>query len=965
MKRLLVMGAILLYALCWPAQAAAPRGAGVPATPTAPPAPTPSPTLTSELQKVNAEATDLYTKGDLPGALNSLTKELGICRQLRDRECEGGALGDIAFVNDELGRYTTALQYYQQSLVIRRELGDQPTVAVTLNNIGLIYRFLGQYDKALATYQQALDIWKALNDASGKGTTLNNIGTTYLALSEYERALDMFQQSLTFIRQLKERDNESRTISNIGLVHQNQGQYTEALRDFEQALAIAREVKSNEQQATVLGNIGALYQAIGDNPKALDYLNQCLQISQLSSNPSSQAVALNNLAVIYDNQGDYAKAIEFYQKSLDIVRQQGDQQNVAATLGNLGLSYENLGRHDQAVTLMQESLTLARQIGDIRTQATTLNNLGTVYYNQSQYAKALGTYRQALPIMQQVDDPLAESKVMKNIGQAYEGAGDLEKALGTYRQAIAIQEDVRASAGVEEFKTSLAGQSASVYEKATLLMMRMNRPQEAFEMAEHARARTFLDQLGNARIDVRKGADAQLVQQEQDLRLELQTLQRTLAQQHSLPQNAQNAEVLRSLGEQISARQQAYEDLLTRIKLSNPEYASLVSVSPLTLTQTQQLLDANTTLLDYYVTMSTTLAFVITRDSFNAISLTVSQSDLSAAINQFRRFDDLSTPAPATLRQLYDWLIAPVKDKLHTRVLGIVPHGILHYLPFAALPLPSEGSAPVRYLMDDYTLFHLPSTSVLPFVQAKHTDAGNTTLALAMSSPPGFEALQYANGEARSIAALFGTQPLVDKAATETAFDAQAGQARLVHLAAHGELNQANSLFSRIMLAPDQNNDGALEVHEVYGLTLQHTDLVVLSACDTQLGKQSLGDDIVGLNRAFIYAGAPTVVASLWSVNDEATGFLMQAFYKHLKDGMGKAEALRAAQDDTRIKYPNPFYWAAFVLTGDPGPAPEPAFQPVWVVVGVGVVLLLLGAAAVLFVIRRRHSLISRSIASG
>ena len=180
---------------------------------------------------------------------------------------------------------------------------------------------------------------------------------------------------------------------------------------------------------------------------------------------------------------------------------------------------------------MQESLTLARQIGDIRTQATTLNNLGTVYYNQNQYANALGIYQQALPIMQQVDDPLAESKVMKNIGQAYEGAGDLSQALDTYRQAIAIQKDVRASAGVEELKTSLAGQSANVYEKATLLMMRMNRPQEAFEMAEHARARTFLDQLGNARIDVRKGADAQLVQQEQDLRLELQTLQRTLAQQ--------------------------------------------------------------------------------------------------------------------------------------------------------------------------------------------------------------------------------------------------------------------------------------------------------------------------------------------------------------------------------------------------------------------------------------------------
>jgi CHAT domain-containing protein/Tfp pilus assembly protein PilF len=951
MKRLLVMAVIVLYAFVGPAQASAPRGAGTPATPEPASGAAPKSSLTSELQRLNAAALDYYAKGDLQNALNSLTRQLEVCRQLKDRDCEGGALGDIAYLNDEMGRYNTALQYYQQCLAIKRDLGDQPTVAVTLNNIGLVYRSLGQFDKALAAYDQALQIWQTLNDASGKGTTLNNIGTTYLALSAYERALDMFQQSLVYIRQLNERANESRTMSNIGLVRQNQGQYSEALRDFEQALAIAREVKSSEQQATLLGNIGALYQAIGDYPKALDYLNQCLQITQSFSNPASQAVALNNLAVIYDNQGDYARAIEYYRKSLDIVRQQGDMPHVATMLGNLGLSYENLGKHEQADSIIRESLNLARQIGDVRTQATALNNLGMLHYNQQQYAQALEIYQQALPLMKQVDDPLAESKVIKNIGQSYEGSGELDQALGAYRQSIAIQEDVRASAGVEELKTSLAGQSASVYEKATLLLMRMNRPQEAFDMAERARARTFLDQLGNTRIDVRKGADTQLVQQEQDLRLELQTLQRSLAQQHALPQNAQNAEVLRSLGAQIHSRQQDYETLLTRIKLSNPEYASLVSVSPLTLTQIQQRLDADTTLLDYYVTLSATLAFVITHDSFTAYTLTVSPADLSAVVNQFRRFDDLSSPSPATLRKLYDWLIAPLKGQLHTRVLGIVPHGILHYLPFAALPLPAAG----RFLMDDYTLFQLPSASILPFVQNKHKDTGNSALALAMSAPPGFEALQYAAGEAREVAALFGAQPLLDQAATETAFDAQAGQARLVHVAAHGELNQANSLFSRIMLAPDQTNDGALEVHEVYGLTLQRTDLVVLSACDTQLGKQSLGDDIVGLNRAFIYAGAPTVVASLWSVNDEATGLLMASFYRHLKAGMGKAEALRAAQADTRVKYPNPFYWAAFVLTGDPGDRSPVGVQPTWAMAGAGAGLLVLGAVAAFLILRRRH----------
>jgi CHAT domain-containing protein len=162
------------------------------------------------------------------------------------------------------------------------------------------------------------------------------------------------------------------------------------------------------------------------------------------------------------------------------------------------------------------------------------------------------------------------------------------------------------------------------------------------------------------------------------------------------------------------------------------------------------------------------------------------------------------------------------------------------------------------------------------------------------------------------------------------------------------------------MLAPDTRNDGNLEVHEIYGLDLARADLVVLSACQTQLGAQSAGDDVVGLNRAFIYAGAPTVVASLWTVDDEATGSFMTAFYKHLRQGQGKAAALRQAQLETRERYPHPYYWAAFVLTGDPGrSAPE---QPPLLLWSAGTALaVLLGSGAVwwLRLRTRRHTAVA------
>ena len=434
------------------------------------------------------------------------------------------------------------------------------------------------------------------------------------------------------------------------------------------------------------------------------------------------------------------------------------------------------------------------------------------------------------------------------------------------------------------------------------------------------------------------------------------------------------------MADQLAARQREYADLLVRLKLSNPQYASLVSAAPLPLAEVQKLLQPEVTLVSYFVTGEQVLAFVIGRDSFEAVVLPVTAKQLGDAVKAYRDYlAVLDGPEPPALAQLSEWLIAPFADKLNTPVLGIAPHDVLHYLPFAALPTPplpdeARGINNQReghhYLSDDYILFTLPSISVLPYVIGRGevssalpdaAAAGNTAasplLVIAQPYAEGRPPLRFAEQEAQTIAALYGAQPLIGDAATEAALRSQAPGHRLIHIAAHGQLNAKSSLFSRLILASDAEDDGALEVHEVYGLDLTHADMVTLSACQTQLGSQSNGDDVVGLSRAFIYAGAPTVVASLWNVDDEATAGLMEAFYTHLKNGMGKAEALRAAQSDLRQderhpQWAHPFYWAAFVLTGDPGTisADVPVSRiPTWILAvagsGLGVLLLGLGAA--------------------
>jgi CHAT domain-containing protein len=325
----------------------------------------------------------------------------------------------------------------------------------------------------------------------------------------------------------------------------------------------------------------------------------------------------------------------------------------------------------------------------------------------------------------------------------------------------------------------------------------------------------------------------------------------------------------------------------------------------------------------------------------------VTYNELNAAVREFYDFASLEEVPPPVLVQLHEWLIAPVQAYLKTPVLGIIPYNVLHYVPFAAL---SDGR---RYLGEQNTIYVLPNASSLPFVTKKRKSEPGTLLAMANGQPVGLPALHNADAEVQAIATLYHTQPLLGSAATRSAFVAQAAQAGIIHVAAHGQLNPAAPLLSRIVLAPDGANDGSLTVADVYGLDLQQADLVVLSACQTQVGAFSAGDDIVGLTRAFIYAGAPSVVSSLWSVDDQATGMLMTAFYTHLKQGKSKAEACRAAQADTRAKYPHPYYWAAFVLTGDPGESSAQRSIPMPLLAGLAGMAALAAALAAIRHVRR------------
>jgi CHAT domain-containing protein len=391
---------------------------------------------------------------------------------------------------------------------------------------------------------------------------------------------------------------------------------------------------------------------------------------------------------------------------------------------------------------------------------------------------------------------------------------------------------------------------------------------------------------------------------------------------------------------QLAQAEADYAEALAAIQARGDQLAALVSGrgAVLGLAEVQALLDPQTTLLSYFVLQEQTLVFVITPDSFEVVELEISSQRL---INQVIRLRDLiAFQEPGATRseaqELYQILVAPLAASLRTPRLAIVPHGPLHYLPFAVLLNPDTD----QYLLQDYSLVTLPSASALPFIQENAGEGGDGELVLVLGNPAtgdldataslaverdGLDSLPFAEQEAEAIAALYGVEPLIGEAATEGAVRSGASGAELLHLAAHGHFNPVAPLSSLIALAPDEAYDGWLTAGEVYGLDLSQADLVVLSACQTQLGELSAGDELVGLTRAFFFAGTPTVVASLWSVEDEATSVLMERFHTHLSQGVGKAEALRQAQLEMMAdpERADPYYWSGFVMSGDGGEVGE------------------------------------------
>jgi CHAT domain-containing protein len=746
------------------------------------------------------------------------------------------------------------------------------------------------------------------------------------------------------------------------------GEAREFLSAMEAQGLEAEKSKNWGQAATAYNEATWAAQASGELQKAISYAGKALDMAQKASDKELQVRAVFFLATVYRGLGQHAKAREWTEKGIDVTKQLypgnlklayeghfyrllgqdflrgGELQKaiehlsyslqvqeerltffrtrarsnrgaietslhlVILSLNNLASAYQRVGKVEEAIKTYERGLGLIKETG-VKTSAESslYQGLGQVYLRQKDYPRAMENLNQALELSERLHLGSNISSISNQLGSLFLQTKRPSEAIQYYKKAIASVESTRSLLESEELRTSFFEDKGQIYGGIISAYLEEKNLEEAFNYNERARSRAFLDILGSKVQLARSGA---LLDEERALQGKISALQARMAGQDP------DASDRGQLRQELEEAQRAYNALLAKVRKENKEQASLMSVEPLTLKQIQELLETGVSLLEYFVMQGQVLLWVLEKDRVNFVRLSLDRSELISKVNALRdsiyqvgekeKFKQAS-------EELYRVLIEPAMPHIRGKELLIIPHDVLHYLPYQALVSPQA-----KYLIQDYPIYYLSSASLMQFTREKKKASGEK--ALVMGNPDlGDQAynLRFAEREAKEVARVYPKSDVYVKAdATKSRAVSLSPNYDILHFAVHGELRQDDPLNSGLLLAGDGKDDGRLRVGEIFSLNLK-AGTVVLSACESGLGKISSGDEIIGLTRSFIYAGTPSIITTLWKVNDRTSYELVREFYSNLRS-MKKSEALRQAQLATMKEFPHPFFWAAYGLTGEP-----------------------------------------------
>ena len=902
--------------------------------------------LAEEARKLGAEESTAAKRA----GIEKYKQAAEIFHERGEKYLEALALRAIATRYVQFSEFRNVLKYAQQGQVLAQSLGDRRLEGSLETFLGGASDFLGEVTQALAHYVRAVVLSRANGNRSTEASALNNIGKIYSDASNQQKALEYYLQALPLYQPFGNDLPQAITLNNIGIVYNKLGEPAKALDYLQQALTKFRAIgaRTKNSESVTLSNMGDAYSLLNDTEKALSCYNQARTIQQQIGNKTQEAETLEGLGELYLQLNQPQKALEFHEQAVQLLRAAGNVRREAISLSNLGHVHNVLGRPDQGLDYFNQSLAILRRIGDLNNVAIALEGIARAEQQRGNLIQSRKNIEESLGLIETVRAHTRSQQLrasyLASKDKAYEFYVDLLMQL--------------------HGKNPANGHDA-----------------EALKASERGRARSLTEMLTEAHVDILQGVSADLVKKEREIRQSLNAKAQRLIQLTAQKGNQQEIE---TLNKEISALEDEHQQVQAAIRQTSPQYAALTQPQPLGLKEIQQQLDQNTILLEYALGEERSYVWAVTQSSLKSYVLPkraeIQQSaeQVYGSLRARSVFKSLETPAQRSARiaeadkdfqqaanELSRMILAPVAGELGNKRLVIVADGALQYVPFAALSVPSSSvtSLPSKPLIVDHEVISLPSVSAFavqrenlanrplapktlaviadpvfstsdPRVKANAGDAetatrsfehlpANTTAAPQLAIPR----LPFTRSEADRILAVAragsNLKALDFRANRATAMSGELSKYRYVHFATHGYLDTARAGLSAIVLSMfDENGkpqDGFLRTHDVYNLKLP-AELVVLSACETGLGKDVRGEGLEGLTRGFMYAGARRVVVSLWNVNDKATATLMQRLYTGmLRSNKTPAAALRAAQIEMlrTPQWQSPYYWAPFVMQGE------------------------------------------------
>ena len=868
-----------------------------------------------------------------------------------------------------------AIKAYAEAINLKPDFVD------THYMLGLTYGSLSQYEKAIESFKKVIKLKPDHFDA------YYFLGLNYYDLGQIEKAIDYLNKSL------KINPNNEQAHETLAEYYFLAGKLSKANEHFETVLKHYRTSSDKEGLAKSLLFIGEIMMQQGKDVYALNKFQEALSIYEELNNEVGEAVSLNDIALIYHQLRDFNTALRHFYKALHIFEKLKDTGSIVRILGcialvKLSMAHELSSGYEEVIEEGKRAIEIAQTFGNTNTEnlfyayfavgssywfledyenaikhgelflkdigeKTKLKNitafsniaLGFALEKLQKNEEAKIHYQKASEIINHLDNPSMRWLLLWGLGRINEQEGNFIEAQDKYLQAIEILEEHRGVAQSLALKISMGVQAKTVYEDTILFLLKSNKESDAFYYMERARGRTFLELLGNKfNISDKDINYKNIIEKERRLLFQIHAIEEKLDSLYENSDEKKKEGLEKTLKRELEQARKEHIELIENIKKNKSELSMLLTVNSLTLKEVQELLEGDTTLLEYFITPDKILLWVVGKSDLKVVEIALKDKELTKKVNTYReKITTLQLDYEKNSRELYDLLIKPAKPYIKTKRVGIVPHAILHYLPFQAL-LGENG----KYFIEEFDLFFSPSASVLKFVYEKRKEIKGKILAFGNPKLDDEKLdLPYSEDEVKKIKSTYPeTVVFIKGKATEDRAKKFSGEYDIIHFASHGELNSASPMASNIRLVRDKDEDGRLEVNEIFNLNLKNTSLVTLSACETGLGEFTKGDELIGLTRGFIYAGTPSIVASLWKVNDQSTSEFMNLFYRNLKS-YPKSEALRMAQlemirgktgkgivrgvggitiskegkskqeSTMTVDGSHPYFWAPFILVGD------------------------------------------------